>query len=317
MNSDYNIKLSQNAITILEHFLFSNEDLIEPMITPTGITYPLLTSIGSDISALNELVNANILKVVAVDRLIKCPNCGSVDVRLRLKCPKCGSFDLENKRIIQHKVCGFTDVESAFKVIKTEKEILYECPKCKLFFSSNAPDYGEIGKLYECQKCLYRTNNPSIILICKACDANFLIIDAQYQPVYAYKINREMLANDMIRSLAIESFIRTVANKLGINVIKDFEKIGSSGIVQKFTTVLEKNSKYVAITFTSSPDESDAIALLIKATDSGMKSIILSTKKVSDYLRNMCKMYDSQIIEGSNKDEVKEKLEEILKRIFT
>jgi len=309
-------QLSSYALKLLEHLLFSNMETIEPKITTTGIIYPLLTSINSDKSALDELIKYGMLKALIVDRFIACPNCGSINVRPRLKCPKCGSFNLENKRIIQHRVCGFTDVESAFKVIKMEKETVYECPKCKLSFVVNAPDYSEIGRLYECQNCFYRTNNPNVTLECEVCDANFSIIDAQYNPVFAYSVNKEMLNNDMIRSLVIENIVRELARKLNINVIEKYEALGTSGITQQFEFILEKNSVKVAITPLFTSDERDVTNFLVKTVDLNLKCIILSTRKVSDYLRGLSKVYNAQIVEGSNKDEIIEKLEEVLSNIF-
>lgn len=310
------LQLSSQALKLLEHLLFSNIETIEPKITATGVVYPLLTSIGSERSVLDELIKYGILKAVVVDRSVMCPNCGSINIRLHLKCPKCGSFNLENKRIIQHRVCGFTDVESAFKVIKTEKETIYECTKCKLSFAVNAPDYSEIGKLYECQNCFYRTNNPNIMLICEACNSNFSIIDAQYNPVFMYSVNKEMLNSDIIRSLVIENIVRELARKFNINVIENYEGLGSSGITQQFKFILERNSVKVAITSLFTSDERDVTNFLVKTVDLNLKCIILSTRKVSDYLRGLSKVYNAQIVEGSNKDEIIEKLEEVLSNIF-
>lgn len=312
----YEPQLSSQALKLLEYLLFSDIETIEPEITITGITYPLLTSINIEKAALDELTKYGVLKALVVDRSIACPNCGSTNIRLHLKCPKCGSFNLENKQVIQHKVCGFTDVGSAFKIIKTEKEIMYACPKCKLLFSKNAPDYSEIGRLYECQNCLYRTNNPNISLTCNVCDANFSIMDAQYNPVFAYSVDKEKLNNDIMKNLVIENIVKELAKKININVIENYEALGSSGISQKFKLLLEKNSIKVAITFLLTPDESDAINFLVKTVDVNLKCIVLSTRKVSDYLKGLSRVYNAQIVEGSNKEEITEKLEEVLKNIF-
>ncbi len=316
MSAESDFQLSSNALKLLEYILFSNIELIEPNVTSTGVNYPLLISIGGDKSTLDELIRYDILRPLVIDRIVVCPRCESIDIKLYLKCPKCGSFNLENKRIIQHRVCGFTDVESAFKTVKTEKEIIYECPKCKLSFTINAPDYSEIGKLYECKNCSYRTNNPNITLTCKVCKTSFSIIDAQYYPIFAYSINKEMINNDRVRNLVIERIMQEMARKFNINVIKNYENLGSSGIIQKFKFILEKNGIKVAVTSLFSSDERDVTSFLVKAVDLNVKCIILSTIKVSDYLRGLSKVYNAQIIEGSNKEEILEKLEEALKNIF-
>ncbi|MGC9068449.1 MAG: hypothetical protein ACP5IZ_05640 [Thermoprotei archaeon] len=316
---EVHIRLSRQAMDLLEYVLFSNVESIEPRVSLSGVSYSVLGSMRIDESVFNELTVLNIFEPVVVDRFIKCPKCGSNNVRVRLKCPKCGSHDLQRKLVLQHRICGFTDVESSFRIVDRKREAIYECPKCKGLFSLSGSDHKELGRLYECQSCSYRTNSPNVALKCQVCDNEFSITDAQYAPVFAYKINYNVLMNDSsIKSLILKDLIKPVADKFGINLIENYESVGFSGITQRFELVLEKDSNYVAVMFMFSENENDVMSFLIKATDCRIRSIILANRarKISDYVKNISKFYNSQFIVGDSKEELREKLEDSLKNII-
>ncbi|MEM3715470.1 MAG: hypothetical protein QXF82_11035, partial [Nitrososphaeria archaeon] len=106
---EIHIKLSRQAMDLLEYLLFSNVKSIEPHVSFSGISYSVSSSVAVDASVFDELVAVNVFKPVIVNRFISCPKCGSNSVRARLKCPKCDSYNLERKLVMQHRVCGFTD----------------------------------------------------------------------------------------------------------------------------------------------------------------------------------------------------------------
>ncbi len=154
-----------------------------------GFVYPVAEQIlgvkaEKVVSILDSLVYKGILNRNFFERLLRCPQCRSLNLRPTTHCPKCGSGDIARGRVLEHFVCGYVGLEDEF-VAKGR----YICPKCKIELRTIGSDYQSLGLLRKCRACDEVFNIPVIkwrCLKCSSLTAEDKVIEAN---IYSYTFN--------------------------------------------------------------------------------------------------------------------------------
>lgn len=152
--------LSTNTLEIRPQFDFDND---------TGFAYPAVEQalgVGSDetVPILQELTARGILKRTFADRIFRCPQCRSVNMRPTLHCSKCGSADIVRGRVLEHVACRYSGVEEEFAV-----KGKYVCPRCRVELRTIGTDYESRGVQRKCRGCGELFEVPAIKWRCLKC----------------------------------------------------------------------------------------------------------------------------------------------------
>jgi hypothetical protein len=154
-----------------------------------GFTYPIVEqTLGVKtkkvVSILDSLVDKDILRKNFFERLLRCPQCRSLNLRPTTHCPKCGSGNIARGRVLEHFVCGYVGLEDEFLA-----KGRFICPKCKVELRTIGSDYQSLGLLRKCHDCNEVFNIPAIkwrCLKCSSLTAEDKVIEAN---IYSYTLN--------------------------------------------------------------------------------------------------------------------------------
>jgi len=137
---------------------------------------------GKAISAndVRELLKRKLVERKVVDRVAVCPTCGSTLVRLRLRCPYCNSINLVNTKLVQHTLCGYTDL--VVKFYNEDKEAWF-CPNCGAAIDPKS-ELVDIGLTYYCYDCQRNFSRPLIRIYCTTCKNETPMYEMKYEAVY-------------------------------------------------------------------------------------------------------------------------------------
>jgi len=139
--------------------------------------------VGKTVSAneVRELVRRRLVERKVVDRVAVCPTCGNTLVRLRLRCPYCSSINLVNTRLVQHTLCGHTDLMIRFY---DEGKEAWICPSCGATIDPRS-ELADIGLTYYCYDCQKNFSRPLIRIYCPVCKTEAPMHEVKYEAVYA------------------------------------------------------------------------------------------------------------------------------------
>ena len=172
--------LAGNIVDVLPQLDLSSE---------LGFTYPaaeqLLGVKGEEaVSILESLVDEGILERSFFDRLLRCPQCQSVNIRPTTHCPKCGSGNVTRGRILEHFICKYAGLEDEF-VSKGK----YICPKCKQELRVIGSDYQSLGVLRKCHDCGEIFSLPLIQWRCVKCSSLTAEDKITEVEIYSYRLD--------------------------------------------------------------------------------------------------------------------------------
>ena len=154
-----------------------------------GFAYPLAEQIlgvkGKEtVSILESLVSKDILRRDFFDRMLRCPQCQSINLRPTTHCPKCGSGDITRGRVLEHFICGYIGLEDEFVT-----EGRYICPKCTTELRTIGSDYQSQGLLRKCHNCGEIFNIPLIKWRCLKCSSLTAEDKVTEANIYSYSFN--------------------------------------------------------------------------------------------------------------------------------
>jgi hypothetical protein len=183
---------NEKAMKLVAEMLAGKITDIRPQLdyaSELGFVYPVAEQIlgvkvKKLIPILDSLVDKGILNRNFFERLLRCPQCRSLNLRPTTHCPKCGSGDIARGRVLEHIVCGYVGLEDEF-VAKGR----YICPKCKVELRTIGSDYQSLGLLRKCRDCDEVFNIPVIkwrCLKCSSLNAEDKVIEAN---IYSYTLN--------------------------------------------------------------------------------------------------------------------------------
>ena len=138
------------AVKLLSAMFEGNVLEIKPQldyVSESGFAYPFVEqAIGvkgkEAISLLESLINRDIFKRYFFDRLLRCHQCKSLNIRPTTHCPKCGADNIARGRVLEHFVCKYVGLEDDFMV-----KGRYMCPKCEQELRTVGSNYQSLGVL--------------------------------------------------------------------------------------------------------------------------------------------------------------------------
>ena len=211
--------LAGNIVDIRPEFDFTSE---------LGFTYPAAEQVlavkGEEVvSILESLTDKGILKRDFFDRLLRCPQCRSVNLRPTTYCPKCGSGNIARGRVFEHFVCKYIGLEDEF-IAKGR----YICPKCKQELRTIGSDYQSLGLMRKCRDCDEVFNIPFIKWRCLKCSSLTAEDRVTEVNIYSYSFNeakRGWLEFELKPKLQLIEFLK----QRGYEVKENAEVKGRSG----------------------------------------------------------------------------------------
>jgi len=296
---------------------------ILPLYSPgLGFVYQLScsTSVKDEaghlsIDCLDNLAQLDILKKSFFDSVSTCPNCESTILTLHNRCPNCKSHNVEKTSLTEHIPCGYID--------QRDKYIKDRCPKCGEPLIEG--QYRNMGRWYVCQECNEKFENPEFDLICRNCNKNFTIKQAQVTvvPKFSLNLNRKKEIRQNVASL--ES-IRAILIDLDFKVeIPGFATGLKSGMQHHFSLLAKKeiNGQEVIVALDHAVSESEVQAsplILYIYKTSELKvdiPIFIAIPKMNETAKKIAQGNDIFLIEGSTEgEEEMQKIKlEIQKRI--
>ncbi len=299
---------------LLRHLLQGGDkEEIIPTYTPgSGYMYKV-TNNGSNETdefskdCLEDLDRLDILHKSFFDSINICPNCESTVMTLHNRCPKCKSHNVEKTSLTEHIPCGYID--------QKDKYIQNKCPKCGELLIEG--QYRNMGRWYICQECNEKFENPEFDLVCRNCNKNFSIKQAQVTviPKFSLNANRKKEIRQNVASL--ES-IRAILSDLDFTVdIPGFAIGQKSGMQHHFSLLAKKtiNGKEIIVALDHAVSESEVQAsplILYIYKTSELKvdiPIFIAMPALSETAKKIAQGHDILLIEGST--EGKEEIEKI------
>jgi len=127
---------------------------------------------------------AGILKYVALDKVLVCPNCSALPT-FRFGCKRCNSGRLIQAVLIHHFACACVAPLEAFETAASMK-----CPKCQTKHLIAGTDFEYAPGEHHCQDCGWKTRELVQVGHCLECESRFSIHQAVEQELGGYHVNR-------------------------------------------------------------------------------------------------------------------------------
>ena len=275
---------NEKAMKLVMEMLEGKFTDIRPQLDLTselGFTYPTVEQAlgvkGKEVvPILESLAEKGIVRKDFFERLLRCPQCQSMNLRPATHCPKCGSGNIERGRVFEHFVCGYVGLEDEFTV-----KGRYLCPKCKVELRTIGTDYQSLGLLRKCYDCNEVFSTPALKWRCMKCSsltAEDKVIEVN---IYSYALNeakRGWLEFELKPKHQLIEFLK----QLGYEVSENATVKGRSGAEHKIDILATKDngiiSYNIAIGVEVAGDEiglGEIFAFDDKAYDAGIHDKIL------------------------------------------
>ena len=246
---------------------------------------------------LESLARENILKKKFFDKLLKCPKCGSLNLKFSMVCPHCGSPDTSRGEVLEHFSCGYSGPESEF----WGESGKYVCPKCKKELKSIGVDYAKLGLLCICHDCGERFREPEQKWRCFSCSKTFPTAELEETNVYSYEFNAEK--KDWLRiQLGPKRQMQEFLNERGYKVLSNEKIKGSSGtehLVELFAMDGIFGGKIV-ISHCEELNFEKIVALHAVAEDLSARAILITQKAPGDELKRLAERLNVAIYKGED-----------------
>jgi predicted RNA-binding Zn-ribbon protein involved in translation (DUF1610 family) len=237
---------------------------------------------------------------------------------LHNRCPKCKSHNVNKTSLTEHIPCGYID--------QRDKYIQDRCPKCGEPLLEG--QYRNMGRWYVCQECGEKFENPEFDLICRNCNKNFTIKEAQVTeiPKFSLNLTRKKEIRQNVTSL---EDIRTLLTELGFSIEIPGLTIGQkSGMTHHFSLIAKKqiNGKEIVIALDHAVSESEVqtsplILYLYKTSEVKVDiPIFVAIPGLSETAKKIAQGHDILLIEGSTEqakviDKIKNEIEARINQI--
>jgi hypothetical protein len=240
----------KKAMNLVSEMLTGNIVDIRPQLDFTsemGFTYPAVKK-ALDIKdrevvpILESLVGEGILEKSFFDRLLRCPQCHSINLRPTIHCVKCGSGDVVRGRIMEHLVCHYIGSEDEF----TTKG-RYICPRCHQLLRAAESDYRSLGLLYKCHDCFEIFGLPRMKWRCLKCSAVTAEDKVTEINIYYYNLNeakRSLLEFELKPKPQLIEFLK----QRGYNVVENAIVKGRSGAEHKIDLLATRDDGIITYT---------------------------------------------------------------------
>jgi predicted RNA-binding Zn-ribbon protein involved in translation (DUF1610 family) len=308
--------------------LLQDGDKVEiiPIYTPglgfeyriTGTTSNINETDKLSRNTLENLAQLGILQKTFYDSVSICPNCQSTMMTLHNRCPKCKSHNVEQTSLTEHIPCGYID--------QRDKYIQDRCPKCGEPLVEG--QYRNMGRWYICQECGEKFENPEFDLICRNCNKNFTIKEAQVTEIPKFSLNLTRKKEIRQNVTSLEN-IRILLTELGFSIEIPGLTIGQkSGMTHHFSLIAKKqiNGKEIVIALDHAVSESEVqtsplILYLYKTSEVKVDiPIFVAIPGLSETAKKIAQGHDILLIEGSTEqakviDKIKNEIEARINQI--
>lgn len=320
-------EITEKDKTLLQKIVEKDLRHLRPIVGMNGIIYKDTDDIIGELSwpevriILESLAKKGALHIKETHYALFCPTCNSVKVFSKYVCPHCRSANINQVKLIEHSLCGYTGVIQEF-----DTGTHYVCPNCKVDFSGidgkpledeSRGDYKVIGISFDCVQCNNRFDRPNMIHICQNCERVFDYKNAVYGKYYEFDVPEETILSLKrgfdIKVLLVEDnpdeaiIIMKALNDEGKTfsvehvdtgekaiekfnetyydiVLLDYLLPGTNGI-EILRKIKEDNSEIPVIMFTGADDREIAVeAMKLGASDYLIKSVELY-KKLPNIIR--------------------------------
>ena len=293
------------AVEILKTIKEKGE--LTPEIKNEEIVYPDISNNDEWRETLAELEAGEYVERRVYDRIIKCPNCASTNVRSRYHCPACKSFNLEKTRIIQHTLCGYTGSEIEFR-----RDGRLVCPRCENELMKLRVDYLLLGWSFECLECRKRTANPIVRHKCSVCKYEFSSSESEYVPVYSYVLT-EKGKKAIEEAWFISEVIKESLEEEGYKVEIGGERPGISGLRHRYSLVVEGSKGAAGVDIHSKEELTmpDLLSYMTKTYDTNIPYILVSGK-AGEKIKAAGRSYGAIVVDGFDLERLKKVIREVI-----
>jgi len=241
---------SRKSMKLLAEMLAGNIFDIRPQLDFTselGFTYPnaekaLEVKSKEIVPILESLVNEGMLEKKFFDRLLRCPQCHSINLRPILHCPKCDAGNVVRGRIMEHLVCSYIGLEDEFI---TDGNFM--CPKCHQVLKAVDSDYRSLGLLYQCRDCMEVIGMPHIRWNCLKCSTLSTEDKITKTDIYRYWLNeakRSLLEFEIKPKPQLINFLK----QRGYQVVENATVKGRSEADHKIDIMATKDDGIITYT---------------------------------------------------------------------
>jgi predicted RNA-binding Zn-ribbon protein involved in translation (DUF1610 family) len=251
---------------------------------------------------LREMHRDGLLIESGVTTILVCPSCGKSDYVAILRCVRCGQSSMRRERLIEHKADGRVHPESAF----ASKEGGYICPSCGRALKPT--EYRVLGTWFVCEKCGEKQQQPKLEFRCLACGNIFTEETTGTRRLSDYKISEKGIAQLEYDKYKLIDELSLMAERFGIEVLKEAKSVGSSGIPHTFDLTLKCADGDVKVDVAYSKDfveGKDVLASYAKLLDTNTQRFLLvAWPKLSSEAKNLATHYKMDVIEASTFEEL-------------
>jgi len=289
-----------------------DSELVPVLDAVHGCRYPeaekLVGSAEGTFALLEKLAEEGILKKKRLSKILSCPVCHSPNIATLALCPYCKSFNIQKNTLLEHLKCGYIGTDAQFT-----KEGKLLCPKCNTPLTKE--DYRKIGVWFECHECKKRFSEPLAPKQCRNCNNMFQVKEADLIDCFAYSLSGE--AGDRAKKFQILSPLSALFRSAGYSVESPGKVQGRSGVSHQTDLLAVKGEEGLLIDVVrSEPEvgEQPVITMFAKMYDLNPPSrvTLVALPRLSDRARQLAALYQINVIEGRDAEEVIAKIKETL-----
>lgn len=249
---------------------------------------------------LDNLFRLDILQKGFFDSVSACPDCGSTILTMHNRCPKCRSHNVEKTSLTEHIPCGNIEQKEKYKDDR--------CPKCGELLVEG--QYRNMGRWYVCQECGERFEHPELDLVCRYCNKNFTLKEAQVVKIEKFLLNSNR-KKEIRQNVASLEDIRTLLQDLGFNVEIPGLAIGQKSEMQHHFSLMAKkqiNDKEIVIALDHAVSElevqpSPLILYIYKTSEVNVDiPIFIAMPKLNETAKKIAQGHEILTIEGLIED---------------
>ncbi|MGQ9759259.1 MAG: TackOD1 domain-containing metal-binding protein [Candidatus Methanomethylicaceae archaeon] len=292
-------------VHLFEHLVKEGKDVLLPVFDPcNGYVYPDIinsceVSPQESLELINKILSLGLGTKEYHDQVLRCPYCGSEQIRVYFHCPFCNSTQLYKELLLEHIRDGVIGALSKFK----DASGTLVCPSCGSKLYTEGRDYRTVGVWYRCLTCYRQMDAPKITYLCRECK----------KEVTAHGLVISSVGRLIINKAALEEFSREhLAIKPIVDALKEAEYIvnapgsllGKSGVSHSFDIVGAKSSNIITIDVVVSKEainEGAIVNLFVKVLDTRpTKAVLVCIPGILESAKKLANLYGITILEGTS-----------------
>ena len=220
---------------------------------------------------------------------------------LHNRCPKCKSHNVDKTSLTEHIPCGHID--------QRDKYVNDLCPKCGQLLVEG--QYRNMGRWYVCQECGDRFENPEFDLVCRSCNKNFTIKEAQVVEIPKFSLNLAR-KKEVRQNVASLETIRVLLLDLGFSVEIPGLAVGQkSGMQHHFSLIAKKliNGQEIIVALDHAISESEVqtsplILYIYKTSEVKVDfPMFMAMPQLNETAKKIAQGHNILVLEGTPEDE--------------